>query len=98
MTRISFSIAFALSIICTAAPAQDAKQVPEALQLAGMFRNHMVFQRECDAAVWGTAKPGARVVVSPSWAKESFEATADKTVNGVPRSRRLPPVVRSRLP
>ena len=78
MTRISFSIAFALSIICTAAPAQDAKQVPEALQLAGMFRNHMVFQRECDAAVWGTAKPGARVVVSPSWAKESFEATADK--------------------
>ncbi len=79
MTRIFFTLTFALSFTSTVAQAQNAKQVPEALQLAGMFKNHMVLQRECDAAIWGNARPGATVVVSPSWAEGSVEATADKT-------------------
>lgn len=69
-------MAFALSVVCTTALAQAGKHSTEPLKLAGMFRNHMVFQRDCDAAVWGTATPGATVIVSPSWTEQLFEATA----------------------
>ncbi|MGB7325396.1 MAG: sialate O-acetylesterase [Rubripirellula sp.] len=55
----------------------DAPATPTTLRLAGMFTDRMVFQRECDAAVWGTAQPRATVTVSPSWSKKSFRAKAD---------------------
>ena len=28
------------------------------VQLAGVFGDHMVLQREADVAIWGTAEPG----------------------------------------
>ncbi|MFK7820123.1 MAG: sialate O-acetylesterase [Planctomycetaceae bacterium] len=78
MTSTSSALALLLlPMVCTAAPVQEAKQAPEVLKLSGMFKDHMVFQRECDAAVWGRAKPGSAVVISPSWTDQSFRATAD---------------------
>lgn len=77
MTRILFSMTFVISIACAAVQAQDTKPAAKTLQLSGMFKDHMVFQRECDAAIWGTAKPSASVTISTSWADQSFEAMAD---------------------
>ena len=70
-----------LFIATAATPAQDRKPQPGALKLSGMFKDHMVLQRETDAAIWGTARPGATVVVSPSWSKESAQTTADRDGN-----------------
>ena len=77
MTRLFLSIVFAFSIVYTTAPAQETLQVGTTLELAGMFKDHMVFQRECDAAIWGTTSPGSAVTVTPSWTKERFLAKAD---------------------
>ena len=46
------------------------------LQLPHFFSDHMVLQRERNAAVWGTAAPGADVTVS--FKGKSTTATADK--------------------
>lgn len=90
MTRLSLTVAFVVTIACTTASAQksatlekpsDENHVVETLNLAGMFQDHMVFQRNCDAAIWGTATPGAAVVVTPSWTITAFRATADSDGN-----------------
>ena len=87
MTRVPIG-ALLLSTVCAAVSAQDAtvqtpavKSAATTLSLAGMFTNHMVFQRECDAAIWGMAKPGSKVTVSPSWTQKTFQATANENGN-----------------
>lgn len=96
MTRISLFTVLWATAASTATAAQEAavlqqpaaknqavaeNQAAQTLNLAGMFTDHMVFQRECDAAIWGTAKPGSNVQISPSWTKKSFEATTDAAGN-----------------
>ena len=64
----------------TATPqAKPTNQAPQqaVLSLSGMFTDHMVLQRECDAAIWGNAKPKTTVTVTPSWSKQTFETQAD---------------------
>lgn len=87
MTRLSLTVAFLATIACSTITAQEAAafQNPSAetraastLSLAGMFTDHMVLQRECDAAIWGTAKSGSTIQISPSWTKEVFEATTNE--------------------
>lgn len=84
MNRIVLVIAFVATFASTQLSAQEgatlqkppvAKAVGSQLNLAGMFADHMVFQRECDAAIWGTAKPGATVEISPSWTDVTFQVT-----------------------
>lgn len=43
---------------------------------APVFSDNMVLQQNADVAVWGEAKAGAKVRVSPSWSRKSVTATA----------------------
>lgn len=54
-----------------------AQESTDKLELSGLFKDHMVFQRECDAPIWGTGKPGAEIQVSPSWTKTTSQAVVD---------------------
>ncbi|QDV88410.1 sialate O-acetylesterase [Stieleria magnilauensis] len=87
MSRLSFLLAFVMAITCTATSAQQAtslqntaaaKSTDNALTVAGLFKDHMVLQRECDAAIWGTVEAGRTVVVAPSWTHDTFTATANE--------------------
>lgn len=40
------------------------------VQLAGVFGDHMVLQREADVAIWGTAEPGEQVRIRGTWSEE----------------------------
>ena len=44
----------------------------ESLRVAKIFTDHMVFQQETSAPVWGWGTPGSKVVVKPSWSKQSY--------------------------
>ena len=45
-------------------------------KLAGVFGDHMVLQQKSEAAIWGTAQPGAAVAVTPSWSKREVKTKA----------------------
>jgi len=47
------------------------------IKLATILGDGMVLQRESEVALWGTAKPGARIEVQPSWGGAASSATAD---------------------
>lgn len=46
------------------------------LRLAGIFGDHMVFQRDAELRVWGQADPGELIVVRPSWYQNDAAVTA----------------------
>ncbi len=79
MNRILLSIAVFLLLTFSEGSATGAVPAHDALELSGMFRDHMVLQRECHAAIWGTAKAGATVTIDPSWAVRATKAIADRT-------------------
>lgn len=89
MTRLSILYCLLLASIASVAYADNTivrkrrsdTNATTTLKLAGIFTDRMVFQRECEAAIWGTAQPSARVTVAPSWSKESFHAEADSSGN-----------------
>ncbi len=45
--------------------------------LSNICSDGMVLQQKSQAAVWGTASPGAQVTVTPSWNGTSYKAKAD---------------------
>jgi sialate O-acetylesterase len=47
------------------------------VRFANVFADHMVLQRETQAAIWGTADPGDQVTVEASWGGDPVRATAD---------------------
>ena len=63
-------VAYVLAVACIACLPSVA-----AVRLGMPFSDHMVLQREKPVAVWGTADPGEKVVVS--FADKTAEATAD---------------------
>ena len=50
----------------------DAKVVPNPV-----FADNMVLQQKSDVAIWGEAKAGARVRITPSWSRKSVSVQAD---------------------
>ncbi len=56
-------------------------QAPE-LRLAGVFGDHMVLQRETQAPIFGTAAPGAEVVVTGSWMGDEPLASGQADADG----------------
>lgn len=49
------------------------------VQLPSIISDNMVLQQQTDAALWGTAEPGAKVTVKASWDKKAkYSTTADK--------------------
>ena len=59
---------FALLFVAVSTVASAA----EPLRVAKIFTDHMVFQQETSAPVWGWGTPGEKVVVKPSWSKQSY--------------------------
>jgi sialate O-acetylesterase len=51
------------------------------IQLPSVFSDHMVIQQQIAAAFWGTATPGKKVVVIPSWDNKKYSAVADAAGN-----------------
>jgi len=47
------------------------------IQLAGLFTDHMVLQRNARVQLWGSAAPGELIRVRPSWYEQDAAATAD---------------------
>lgn len=48
------------------------------VELAPLFADNMVLQRDSEAAIWGKAEPGARVVITSTWAKGKTVVHADE--------------------
>jgi len=46
------------------------------LSVSAVFSDGVVLQQSADAAVWGTADPGAKVSVKPSWARKAVSCEA----------------------
>ena len=44
--------------------------------LHSLISDHMVLQQQSQARLWGSARPGATVAVSPSWQSEPYSAKA----------------------
>lgn len=59
------------AILLAAALLADAK-----VKMPAVFSDNMVLQRETQAALWGTATPGAKVTVKASWTKSTVSTTA----------------------
>ncbi|MCI9285592.1 MAG: sialate O-acetylesterase [Muribaculaceae bacterium] len=49
----------------------------QAVELPDIFSDHAVLQQQSDALLWGWAKPGAKVKVTPSWDNDTRTVTAD---------------------
>ena len=51
------------------------------ISLPPVFADNMVLQQCSDAALWGTAKPESKVVITPSWSGKKTIVRADKDGN-----------------
>ena len=49
-----------------------------ALNVPSVISDNMVFQRNSDARIWGTAQPGEKITVTASWHSEPAKAVADE--------------------
>jgi sialate O-acetylesterase len=49
------------------------------VRLPSLFTDNMVLQQQAACAVWGWAKAGSTITVSPSWAKQKYTAKTDAT-------------------
>lgn len=69
MRNLIFASAFLLGSMAATA----------AVKPASMFTDHLVLQQGTDATLWGDAKPGSTVTVTPSWAEgKAYTVKADK--------------------
>ena len=64
-------------ILVVAALLMGAAAVQAKVVLAPVFADDMVLQQQTDAAVWGTAKPNAKVVITTTWSKDKTVVCAD---------------------
>lgn len=49
------------------------------VRLPSLFTDNLVMQQQAACAVWGWAKAGSTITVSPSWGKQKYTAQADAT-------------------
>lgn len=47
------------------------------VKLPPIFGDNMVLQQKSDAALWGSARPGTTVVISPSWSASKIKVKTD---------------------
>lgn len=71
MKRINIILALA-AIVASSVCARAEIKFPSVIS------DNMVLQRNTEAALWGTAKPGAKVSVKTGWSKAKYAVTADK--------------------
>ena len=65
-------------IILTLAALGTAFTLQAKITLPALFGDNMVLQQQTEARFWGTASPGRKVVIRPSWSKQSVTTTADR--------------------
>jgi len=46
---------------------------------ASIFTDHMVLQQQSNAAIWGWAKPSAKIKITTSWNKQNYTVTSDQS-------------------
>lgn len=63
-----------LLLLLLAGPAQKVKAN---VQLPAIFGNHMVLQQNAEVTVWGWAKTGEEVTVTPSWDAKPIKVKGD---------------------
>lgn len=76
----TFQLALALCLLTVAtstAFAAQQEETKEGLEVASIFGNGMVLQQQTSAAIWGKAKPNAKVRIQPSWQKKPTVTDAD---------------------
>jgi len=81
MTNFHIAALWLFSIFAVSAgisPTAHAQQ-DGPLSVAGIFGDGMVLQQQTAAAIWGQAKPKAKVTIKTSWQKKAVVTTADKT-------------------
>ena len=47
------------------------------VELPPIFADNMVLQQQTDAALWGHAKPNAKVTITTTWSKTKTTTNAD---------------------
>lgn len=62
-----------MTIICLSAVLRAGAVVT----LPSFFSDNMVLQQQTEAAIWGTAAPGAKVVITPGWTRTKTVVIAD---------------------
>lgn len=60
------------ALLATAGLTAEAK-----VELPALMADNMVLQRNTEVNIWGKAKPGAKVTVTPSWNNKTYTAKAD---------------------
>lgn len=63
--------------LAVAAGAFAAVNANAAVELPEIISDNAVLQQNTDARLWGWAKPGAKVTVTPSWDGKTYSAVAD---------------------
>lgn len=63
-------------LACTALMAVTAASAK--VQLASTITDNMVLQQNTNARIYGKAKPGKKVTVTPSWNNKTYSGTVDK--------------------
>ena len=43
-----------------------------------LLGDNMVLQRDCNAAIWGKAKPSTEITITPSWSGKTYTTRSDK--------------------
>ena len=71
------AVLLGLVLAATSHPLFAEKPQVQTLQLAGVFGDNMVLQRETDAAIWGKATADTEISVTPSWNNRTARVTAD---------------------
>lgn len=51
--------------------------VKSEVKLPAMFSDHMVLQQQSNVAIWGWAKKGSTITVTPSWSKKAVTTKTD---------------------
>ena len=64
-------------LVLTLAVLGTALTLQAKVVLPALFADHMVLQQQTDARFWGTAAPGKKVTIRPSWSSQTITATAD---------------------
>lgn len=69
-------------MLLAAMPVSAKDEEPDdSLELAPVFTDGMVIQRDTAVTVWGWAEPGCKVTVRPSWTRKKYSAVADEAGN-----------------
>lgn len=65
-------------LLLTLAALGTAFTLQAKITLPVLFSDNMVLQQQSDARFWGTASPGKKVTIRPSWSKHPVTTTADR--------------------